>query len=41
MIDPRIGESRETLANINKAKTVLGWEPKVILEQWISEQLNG
>ena len=41
MIDPRVGESRETLANINKAKTVLGWEPKVILEQWISEQLNG
>ena len=41
MIDPRIGESRETLANINKAKTVLGWKPKVILEQWISEQLNG
>ena len=41
MIDPRIGESRETLANINKAKTVLGWKPKVILEQWISEQLKG
>ena len=41
MIEPRVGESRETLANINKAKTVLGWKPKVILEQWISEQLNG
>ena len=41
MIDPRVGESRETLANINKAKTILGWKPKVILEQWISEQLNG
>ncbi len=41
IIEPRVGESRETLANINKAKTVLGWKPKVILEQWISEQLNG
>ena len=40
MIEPRVGESRETLAKIDKAKTVLGWEPKVILEQWISEQLR-
>ena len=40
MIEPRVGESRETLAKIDKAKTVLGWEPKVILEQWINEQLR-
>ena len=39
MIDPRVGESRETLANIEKAKTVLGWEPKVKLEDWIASQL--
>lgn len=34
-IPPRIGESRITLANINKAKTMLNWQPRVKLEEWI------
>ena len=39
MIEPRVGESRETLADIEKVKTVLGWEPKVKLKDWIVSQL--
>jgi len=39
MIDPRVGESRETLADIKKVKTVLGWKPKVKLKDWIASQL--
>jgi UDP-glucose 4-epimerase len=35
-IPPRIGESRVTLANSNKIKTMLGWEPKTKLEDWIN-----
>jgi UDP-glucose 4-epimerase len=37
-IPPRIGESRETLANNEKIKTVFGWEPKINLMEWISKQ---
>jgi UDP-glucose 4-epimerase len=37
-IPPRIGESRETLANNQKIKTVFGWEPKINLMEWISKQ---
>lgn len=36
-IPPRIGESRITLANINKAITMLNWVPKIKLEDWINE----
>jgi UDP-glucose 4-epimerase len=36
-IPPRVGESRITLANANKAKEHLGWIPKVRLEEWIAE----
>ena len=36
-IEPRIGESKETLADISKAKKILGWEPKVKLEDWIKK----
>jgi len=36
-IDARPGESRETLANISKAKFYLDWEPKVRVEEWIDE----
>lgn len=32
---PRIGESRETLASVELAKKLLGWEPKVSLEEAI------
>ena len=34
-IEPRLAEARETLADITKAKTLLGWNPKVKLEDWI------
>jgi len=34
-IEPREGESRETLANITKANKVLKWNPKVQLEDWL------
>ena len=37
-IPPRIGESRVTLANNNKLKQTFGWDPKVNLMEWISEQ---
>lgn len=35
-IPPRPGESRITLANNNKIKTMLEWKPKVKLEEWIN-----
>jgi len=35
-IPPRPGESRITLANNNKIKTMLEWKPKVKLEDWIN-----
>jgi|TARA_E500000318_G_scaffold6338_2_gene6150 UDP-glucose 4-epimerase len=37
-IPPRIGEARTTLANNTKLKTTFGWDPKVNLMEWISEQ---
>jgi len=36
-IPARLGEARITLANINKAKTELGWIPKIDLETWLKE----
>ena len=35
-IPPRIGESRITLANANKAKQHLGWTAQVRLEDWVA-----
>lgn len=35
-IPARIGEMRETLANINKAKDLLGWRPNIKLEDYIN-----
>jgi UDP-glucose 4-epimerase len=35
-IAPRPGECRETLADINKIQTILGWTPRVVLEEWIN-----
>jgi len=32
----RIGEAQETLADITKAKKMLDWSPKVVLEDWIT-----
>jgi UDP-glucose 4-epimerase len=37
-IAPRVGEMQETLANIEKAKTLLGWSPAIELEKWLGEQ---
>jgi UDP-glucose 4-epimerase len=37
-IPERLGEARETLANIDKVKEVFGWEPKIKLEQWFKER---
>lgn len=37
-IPPRIGESRETLADNSKLKNTFGWEPKVNLMEWIKSQ---
>ncbi len=36
----RPGEARETLADISKAKTVLGWEPRVDLKNYIKESVS-
>ena len=35
-IPPRIGEAHKTLADIQKAKNVLGWEPKVSLPEYLA-----
>lgn len=35
-IPARIGEMQATLANTDKAKTILKWEPKIKLEEWLS-----
>ena len=41
--DPRQGETHETLADISKAKELLGWEPRVTFEEGMTElkKLNG
>jgi UDP-glucose 4-epimerase len=36
-IPERLGEARVTLADINKARYLLGWKPKVELEDWINQ----
>jgi len=38
-IDSRPGESKETLANIDKASSILGWNPRVKIEDYIKSQL--
>jgi UDP-glucose 4-epimerase len=38
-ISPRIGESRVSLANNSKLKTILGWESKVDVFEWIKNNL--
>jgi UDP-glucose 4-epimerase len=35
-IPARKGESRETLADISRAKSMLGWEPKITLEDQLT-----
>ena len=36
-IPPRVGESRHTLANVEKASALLGWKSKVNLKNWLEE----
>tara|TARA_R100001509_G_scaffold159601_1_gene126261 strand:+ start:486 stop:1379 length:894 start_codon:yes stop_codon:yes gene_type:complete len=36
-IPPRVGESRHTLANIERARILLNWNPEINLETWLEE----
>ena len=38
-IPPRIGEARNSLANIEKIQKTFAWKPEVDVEQWIKTQL--
>jgi UDP-glucose 4-epimerase len=38
-VPDRIGEAKETKANISKAKKVLGWEPTVHLNEYLENEL--
>lgn len=42
-LPPRPGETKVTLAQVTKAKKLLGWEPKITLEEGVAElkQLQG
>ena len=40
-IPPRIGEARNSLANIDKIEKTFGWKPQMNVEKWIKEQING
>jgi UDP-glucose 4-epimerase len=39
-VPERVGETRETLANNNRARTELGWLPKIVLEDYLNEKLT-
>jgi UDP-glucose 4-epimerase len=39
-IKERLGEARESLANIQKITTILEWEPRHHLDEWVSKQLE-
>lgn len=39
-IDPRLGESRVTLADITKTTSTFDWEPKQDLEDWILKNID-
>ena len=39
-ISPRIGESKTTLADNNKIKEILGWEPKIQFMNWMEKELK-
>jgi nucleoside-diphosphate-sugar epimerase len=36
-VPERIGEIKESLADITKAKEILRWDPKMELKNWIKE----
>ena len=40
-IPPRVGEARNSLANIDKIQKTFSWKPEVDVETWIKEQMNG
>jgi len=40
-LPPREGEARNSMANISKVRTVLGWEPEMGVDKWIRRQVNG
>ena len=40
-IPPRIGEARNSLANIDKIEKTFAWKPQMSVEQWIKGQVNG
>jgi UDP-glucose 4-epimerase len=40
-IDPIPGESRNTLCKSQLARKKLRWEPKINLDEWIKEEING
>ena len=40
-IPPRIGEARNSLANIDKIYKTFAWKPQTDVETWIRKQLNG
>ena len=39
-IPPRPAEARETLADITKATSLLGWRPETLLSEWIKKSRN-
>ena len=40
-IPPRVGEARNSLANIEKIRKTFAWKPEVDVETWIKEQVDG
>ena len=40
-IPPRVGEARNSLANIDKIYKTFAWKPQTDVETWIRKQLNG
>jgi len=40
-IPPRVGEARNSLANIEKIRKTFAWKPEVDVEAWIKGQLDG
>ena len=39
-IPPRLGESRQTLADSSKIKKTMGWDPKISLSSWVESQIK-
>ena len=39
-VPERIGEARDTKADISKAKKILNWEPKVNLKEWLKHETS-